>query len=151
MSLQFAALHRLLALRLERTADNQLIQQVSYQEAGLVALLEREFFPIHGTKVVLLHEVFEALETVRVAAGGVHGLQQGLKADVANEFVVHLVLEVVEVIVRQEVELAALTAELASLVPLLFCCGVSHDSQDAALSGQQEGNLSRSSRLTEFL
>lgn len=113
-----------------------------------MALLEREFFPIHRTKVVLLHEVFEALETVRVSAGGVHGLEQGLKADVADEFVVHLVLEVIEVIVRQEVELAAFTAEFASLVRVLLCCGVSHDSQDAALPGQQEGNLSRSSCLT---
>lgn len=129
MSFQLTALHGLLALSLERTQHNQLIQQVPDQEAGLVALLEGELLPIHGTEVVLLHEVLKALETVRVSTGRVHGLQQGLEADVADELIVHLVLEVVEVIVQQGVGLATLTAQLRDVGHEFLCDGVSHGSQ----------------------
>lgn len=95
-----------------------------------MALLERELLPIHGTEVVLLHEVFKALETVRVSAGGVHRLEQRLKADVADELIVHFILEVVEVIVQQEVELPALAAELTALGHVFFCQRISHESRE---------------------
>lgn len=129
VSFQLTALHGLLALSLERTQHNQLVQQVPHQEAGLVALQEGELLAIHGTEVVLLHEVLQALETVRVPTGRVHGLQQGLQADVADELIVHLVLEVVQVIVQQGVGLATLTAQLGHLGHRLLRDGVSHGSQ----------------------
>lgn len=113
-----------------------------------MALLERELLPIHGTEVVLLHEVFKALETVRVSAGGVHRLEQRLKADVADELIVHFILEVVEVIVQQEVELPALAAELTGLGRAFFCQRISHESREWARSAQQPGNVSRSSCRT---
>jgi len=116
-----------------------------------VALLERELFPIHRTKVILLHEVFKALETVRMSTGGVHGLEQRLKADVADEFIIHFFLKVVEMIVQQEMDLTTFTAEFTNLRHAFFCYGISHDSQHQALSAQQQGNLSRRSCLTEDL
>lgn len=99
-----------------------------------MALLERELLPIHGTEVVLLHEVLQALETVRMSAGGVHGLEQRLKADMADEFIVHFILEVVEMIVQQEVELTTFAAEFANLGCVFFWYGISHGSQHQALS-----------------
>lgn len=128
MSFQLTALHGLLALSLERTQHNQLIQQVPHQQAGLVALLEGELLAVHGTEAVLLHEVLQALEAVGVPTGSVHGLQQGLQADVADELIVHLVLEVVEVIVQQGVGLATLTAQLGDLGRAVLGDGVSHGS-----------------------
>lgn len=103
-----------------------------------MALLEREFLPIHRTKVILLHEVFKALETVRMSTGGVHRLEQRLKADMANEFIVHFILEVVEMIVRQEVELSAFTAQLTTVVCLLFCCNISHGGQEVHSRGSRK-------------
>lgn len=128
MSLQLTALHALLALSLEGTQHNQLVQQVPHQQAGLVALLEGELLAIHGTEAVLLHEVLQALETVRVPTGRVHGLQQGLQADVADQLVVHLVLEVVEVIVQQGVGLATLAAQLGGVGRVFLGDGVGHGS-----------------------
>lgn len=103
-----------------------------------MALLERELLPIHRTEVILLHEVFKALETVRMPTGGVHRLEQRLKADVANEFIVHFILEVVEMIVWQEVELTAFTAQLTTVVCLLFCCGISHGGQEVHSQGSRK-------------
>ena len=116
-----------------------------------MALLERELFPIHRTKVILLHEVFQAFETVHMSTGGVHRLEQSLKADMADEFIVHFILEVVEMTVQQEVELTTFTVKFTNLGCVFFCYGISHDSQHQALSGHQQGNLSCSSCLTEVL
>ena len=116
-----------------------------------MALLERELFLIHRTKVILLHEVFKALETVRMSTRGVHRLEQRLKADMADEFIVHFILEVVEMTVQQEVELTTFAAQFTNLGRLFFCYGISHDSQHQALLAQQQGNLSRSSCPTEDL
>lgn len=129
VSFQLTALHGLLALSLERTQHKELIQQVPHQQTGLVALLEGELLAIHGAEVVLLHEVLKALEAVGVPTGRVHGLQQGLQADVADELIVHLVLEVVQVIVQQGVGLATLTAQLGDLGHGVLRDGVSHGSQ----------------------
>lgn len=47
---------------------------------------------VDGAEVLVVQEVAEAVEAVRVATRRVHGLQQRLEADVAHQLVIHLVL-----------------------------------------------------------
>lgn len=60
----------------------------------------------------------------------------------ADEFIIHFILEAVEMIVQQEVELTTQQSSLTYLGCMFFCYRISHDSQHQALSGHQQGNLS---------
>lgn len=115
-----------------------------------MVLLERELFPVHRTKVILLHEVVRMFETVHMSTGGVHRLEQSLKADVTDEFIVHFILKVEEVIVQQEVELTAFIAKLTNPGCVFFCYRVSRDSWHQTLMGHQQGILLCGSCLTEI-
>lgn len=92
MGLQLTALHALLALAAERAQDDQLVQQVAHQKAGGTAILELKPLAVNGTEVLVVQEVAEAVEAVRVATRRVHRLQKRLQADVAYQLVIHLVL-----------------------------------------------------------
>lgn len=70
-----------------------------------------ESFAVQGAEILLLQEVPEALAAERVSAGGVQRLQQGLKANVAHQVVVHVVLVVVQVVFPRPVLLATFEAQ----------------------------------------
>lgn len=81
------------------------------QDAGFLTQLEMKSLVVQGTEVFVLQEVSEALVAERVSAGRVERLQQGLKADVADEVVVHFALVVVQVVFFCPVLLATLKAQ----------------------------------------
>lgn len=63
-------------------------------------------FAVQRTEIFLLQEVSEALAAERVSTGGVERLQQRLKANVADQVIVHVVLVIVQVVFSRPVLLA---------------------------------------------
>lgn len=99
MGLQLATLHGLLALTGERAQHSEFVQEIAHQQAGSAAVLQLKPLAVHGAEVLIVQEVAEAMEAVCVAARCVHGLQQWLEANVANQLIVHLILVFVQVTV----------------------------------------------------
>ena len=129
--LQLTALHLHLALCSVRTHHRQLVQQVPDQQTGGTALMQLQPQTVHGAEVLLFQEVAQAMKAVRVATRGVHRSEQWLQADVTNQFIVHLVLVLVQVVVRALVLLAALLTHpspgqtrsaAAAACSFGFCC-----------------------------
>lgn len=81
------------------------------QDARFLTQLEVESLAVQRAEVLLLQEVSEALVAERVSTGCVERLQQGLKANVADEVVIHLTLVVVYVVFSCPVLLATLKAQ----------------------------------------
>lgn len=128
--LQFTALHLLLALCTVRTHDCQLVQQVPDQQAGGATLMQLQPLAVHRAEVLLLQEVAQTVKAVSVSAWCIHGSEQGLQTNVANQFVVHLILVLVQVAVQALVLLATLltdtsprqTCSAAAAGNFGFCC-----------------------------
>lgn len=108
VGLEFAALHLLLTLFRVRAHHSQLVQQVPDQQAGGTALMQLQPLAVHGAEVLLFQEVAKAMKAVSVATGGVHGFEQRLQADVADQLIVHLVQVLIQVALLAFVLLATL-------------------------------------------
>lgn len=110
MGLQLATLHALLALAAKRAQHGEFVQQVAHQEARRTAMLQLKPLAVHGAEVLIVQEVAEALEAVRVAARRVHRLQKRLEANVTHQLIIHLILVFVQVTVLAFVALSTFLA-----------------------------------------
>lgn len=90
----------------ERTAYNQLVEQLVHQQAGPPAALQHEGRTAHGTEVALQEEAGETLLAVGVTAGCVQGLDERLQTDVAHEVIINLILVHVLVVFLRFVRVA---------------------------------------------
>jgi len=63
---------------------------------------------VHGAEVLLFQKVAQTMKAICVATRGVHRSEEGLQADVANQFIVHLILVLIQVAVQALVLLATL-------------------------------------------
>lgn len=108
--LQFTALHLLLTLCIVGAHHSQLVQKVPDQQAGGTALVQLQPLAVHRAEVLLFQEVAQTVKAIGVAARGVHRSEEGLQTDVANQFIVHLILVLVQVAVLAVVLLSALLA-----------------------------------------
>lgn len=108
--LQFTALHLLLTLCIVGAHHSQLVQQVPDQQAGGTALVQLQALAVNGAEVLLLQEVAQTMKAIRVATRGVHRSEERLQTDVANQFIVHLILVLIQVAVLPIVLLATLLA-----------------------------------------
>lgn len=111
MRLQLTALHLLLTFRSVGAHHNQLVQQVPDQQAGWTTLVQLKPLAVHWAEVLLLQKVTQTLEAVGVTARGVHGSDEGLQADVAHQFIVHIVLVFVQVAFKAFMLLATLLTD----------------------------------------
>lgn len=108
--LQFTALHLLLTL-IVGAHHSQLVQQVPDQQAGGTALVQLQPLAIHGAEVLLFQEVAQTVKAIGVATRGVHRSEEGLQADVANQFIIHIILVLVQVALQAIVLLATLLTD----------------------------------------
>lgn len=108
--LQLTALHLLLTL-IVGTQHSQLVQQVSDQQAGGTALVQLQPLAVHWAEVLLFQEVAQTVKAISVTTRGVHRSEEGLQADVANQFIVHLILVLVQVAFQAIVSLATLLTD----------------------------------------
>lgn len=109
--LQLTALHLLLTLRAVRAHHDQLVQQVPDQQAGGSTLVQLQPLAVHRAEVLLFQEVAQTMKAVGVPTRGVHGSDEGLQTDVANQFVVHIVLVLVQMAFQAFMLLAALLTD----------------------------------------
>lgn len=109
--LEIAARQHFSAVLRERARDQQLVEQLVDQDAGLLAVLQDHGLAVHGAEVFLHQEVGETLGAVGVSARSVQRVQQGLQADVAHQVVIYVVGVRIEVVFLWGVVLAAHRAQ----------------------------------------
>ncbi len=132
--LQFTALHLLLTLCTVGAHYSQLVQQVPDQQAGGTALLQMQPLAVHGAEVLVFQEVAQTVKAIGVATRGVHWSEERLQTDVANQFIVHLILVLVQVAFQAVVLLATLltnprprqTRSATAAGNFGFCCSHCH-------------------------
>lgn len=89
--------------------------------------------PVHRAEVLLFQKVAKTVEAIGVSTRGVHWSNEGLQTDVANQFIVHVVLVIVQMAFEAVVLLATLltdprprqtpsTAAAAAAGSFGFCC-----------------------------
>lgn len=86
--------------------------------------------PVHRAEVLLFQKVAQTVEAIRVATRGVHRSDEGLQTDVANQFIVHIILIIVQMAFEAVVLLATLltdprprqTPSAAAAGNFGFCC-----------------------------
>lgn len=93
------------------TRHHQLIQQVPDQKAGRAAQVQLQPLAVHWAEVLLFQEITQTLEAVGVTTRGVHGSDEGLQTDVAHQFIVHIVLVLVQVALEAFVLLATVLTD----------------------------------------
>lgn len=109
--LQFTALHLLLTLCIVGAHHSQLVQQVPDQQAGGTALVQLQPLAVNGAKVLLFQEVTQTVKAICVATRSVHRSDEGLQTDVANQFIVHIILVLVQVAFQAIMLLATLLTD----------------------------------------
>lgn len=128
--LQFTALHLLLTLRTVGAHHNQFVQQVPDQQAGWPALVQLKPLAVHWAEVLLFQKITQTIGAIGVATGGVHGSDEGLQADVAHQFIVHIVQVFVQMAFKAFVLLATLLTDAcprqAPRAAAAFGLGCSH-------------------------
>lgn len=109
--LQFTALHLLLTFRTVGARHKQFVQQVPDQQAGWAALVQLKPLAVHWAEVLLFQKITQTMEAVGVTTRGVHGSDEGLQADVAHQFIVHIVLVFVQMAFKAFMLLATLLTD----------------------------------------
>lgn len=109
--LQLTALHLLLTFRSVGAHHKQFVQQVPDQQAGWAALVQLQPLAVHWAEVLLFQKVTQTIGAIGVTARGVHGSDEGLQADVAHQFIVHVLLVFVQMAFKAFVLLATLLTD----------------------------------------
>lgn len=109
--LQFTALHLLLTLCMVWAHHSQLVQQIPDEQAGGTALVQLQPLAVHRAEVLLFQEVAQTMKAIGVTTRRVHRFEERLQTDVANQFIVHIVLVLVQVAFKAIVLLATLLTD----------------------------------------